>query len=82
MTLTIDVTANNLGRFTLIAYKATSKAENEIGYTKIGEYPVSFNAGSKDYIYKFYENKSTSEAEGQALADDRQIEELSSYELD
>lgn len=48
---TIDVTANNLGRFTLIAYKATSKAENEIGYTKIGEYPVSFNAGSKDYIY-------------------------------
>lgn len=36
---------------------------------------------SKDYIYKFYETK-TPEPEGQALADDRQIEELSSYELD
>lgn len=41
---------------------------------------------SKDYIYKFYENKQVSNfnasAEGEALADDRQAEELSSYELD
>ena len=42
---------------------------------------------SKDYIYKFYEgNESTpveeAKAEGEALADDRQAEELSAYELD
>lgn len=43
---------------------------------------------SKDYIYKFYgemDNNNPNEqakAEGEALADDRQVEELSAYELD
>ena len=41
---------------------------------------------SKDYIYKFYEQmespKEQATAEGEALADDRQVEELSAYELD
>ena len=41
---------------------------------------------SKEYIYKFYEQMETpqeeSVAEGEALADDRQVEELSAYELD
>ena len=41
---------------------------------------------SKDYIYKFYEQmeapKEQAVAEGEALADDRQVEELSAYELD
>ena len=46
---------------------------------------------SKDYIYKFYEDtratsvgsdEAQNESEGEALADDRQVEELSAYELD
>lgn len=37
---------------------------------------------SKDYIYQFYENKSNPEPEGQALNDERQVEELESYQLD
>ena len=48
---------------------------------------------SKDYIYKFYdelrntpvgadEAQNEAQAEGEALADDRQVEELSAYELD
>ena len=44
---------------------------------------------SKDYIYKFYEEtRATSvgsdeaQSEGEALADDRQVEELSAFELD
>ena len=43
---------------------------------------------SKDYIYKFYDDMNSStpnqqaKAEGEALADDRQVEELSAYELD
>lgn len=46
---------------------------------------------SKDYIYKFYEDtratsvgsdEAQNESEGEALSDDRQVEELSAYELD
>ena len=42
---------------------------------------------SKEYIFKFYESPEVNpaneaKAEGEALADDRQTEELSSYELD
>lgn len=37
---------------------------------------------SADYIYQFYENKQTPESEGQALSDERQVEELESYQLD
>lgn len=38
---------------------------------------------SKDYIYRFYEDKETNtESEGQELYDERQVEELSAYELD
>lgn len=46
---------------------------------------------SKDYIYKFYENMDANgikyeneevRQEGESLADDRQVEELSAYELD
>ena len=48
--------------------------------------PLSDIELSKDYIYKFYEQteapKEQAVAEGEALADDRQVEELSAYELD
>ena len=46
--------------------------------------PIADIELSKDYIYKFYEEGMTTEIpkEGEALADDRQAEELSSFELD
>ena len=48
--------------------------------------PLSDIELSKDYIYKFYETQNEpqneQQSEGEALADDRQVEELSSYELD
>ena len=50
--------------------------------------PLSDIELSKDYIYKFYGEMDSNNpeeqarAEGEALADERQVEELSSYELD
>ena len=50
--------------------------------------PLSDIEISKDYIYKFYDDMNAdtpnqqARAEGEALADDRQVEELSAYELD
>lgn len=47
--------------------------------------PLSDIELSKDYIYKFYENMNAEQNqtnEGEALADDRQVEELAAYELD
>lgn len=39
---TIEIDASNYGRFTIICYK-----DNE----EVGRYPVSFNAGTKEYVY-------------------------------
>ncbi len=46
--------------------------------------PIADIELSKDYIYKFYEtpNAEEKESEGQALEDDRQVEELESMNLD
>lgn len=55
--------------------------------------PLSDIEMSKDYIYQFYDDlratpvgddeaQNEAKAEGEALSDDRQVEELSSYELD
>ena len=51
--------------------------------------PITDIELSKDYIYQFYEGgevatneEQTIEQEGEALSDDRQAEELSSYVLD
>lgn len=44
--------------------------------------PIADIELSKDYIYKFYDSDSKAEPEGQALDDDRQIEELESMNLD
>lgn len=44
--------------------------------------PIADIELSKDYIYNFYESDSKAEPEGEALDDDRQIEELESMNLD
>ena len=50
------INALNYGQFTLVAWKYDQE-KNE--YNEIGRYPVSLNAGTKDYIYNVLGSKAT-----------------------
>lgn len=55
------INAINYGQFTLVAHKYDPEAEDadEDGYVEVGRYPISLNAGTKDYIYNVLGSKAT-----------------------
>ena len=56
-----DINALNFGQFTIVAkkYNPSDEAADKNGYVSVGRYPVSLNAGSKDYIYNVLGSEAT-----------------------
>lgn len=53
---TYPINAINYGQFTLVAHKYNEETGE---YEEVGRYPVSLNAGTKDYIYNVLGSKAT-----------------------
>lgn len=75
-----DINALNYGQFTIVAKKhaPTEEGADEEGYITVGRYPVSLNAGSKDYIYNVLGSKAT---EGTAALFVEELYDLKLQEL-
>ena len=54
------ISALNNGQFTIVAWKYDPENEKAVdNYVEVGRYPVSLNAGTKDYIYNVLGSKAT-----------------------
>ena len=75
-----DINALNSGQFTIVAkkYAPTDVDADAEGYVTIGRYPVSLNAGSKDYITSVLGSKAT---EGSAAVFVEELYDLRLKEL-
>ena len=75
----IDINALNYGQFTIVAKKYDPTNEKAVGgYVTVGSYPVSLNAGSKDYIYNVLGSKAN---EGNAAVFVEELYDLKLQEL-
>ena len=78
---TLSINVLNYGQFTIEAYKFVGVGEegaDEEGFLKVGNYTVSLNAGSKDYIYDVIGSKAT---EGSAAVFVEELYDLKLKEL-
>jgi len=79
---TDDITINalNFGQFTIVAKKYNPESEyaDAEGYETVGRYPVSLNAGTKDYIFNVLGSKPT---EGSAAVFIEELYDLKLREL-
>ena len=74
-----EVNALNYGQFTIVAYKYDPEADGAVDdYVEVGSYPVSLNAGAKDYIYNVIGSKAT---EGSAAVFVEELYDLKLQEL-
>lgn len=77
----ININALNYGQFTIVAKKyigVGQEGADAQGYIEVGRYPVSLNAGSKDYIYNVLGSKAT---EGTAALFVEELYDLKLQEL-